>query len=105
MTFSNATFRISLSACALWLVTGPAHAVDLNSQDLIPAPAGTDAVLGYFSYATRDSFTPTGAANLSEIPGSTPSSASFVTSTTWTSAALWSRRRCCCPTDVSTTAH
>jgi hypothetical protein len=46
MTFSNATFRISLSACALWLVTGPAHAVDLNSQDLIPAPAGTDAVLG-----------------------------------------------------------
>ena len=69
MTFSNATFRISLSACALWLVTGPAHAVDLNSQDLIPAPAGTDAVLGYFSYATRDSFTPTGGGELKRDTG------------------------------------
>jgi hypothetical protein len=38
MTFSNATFRISLAACTLWLATGPAHAVDLNSQDLIPPP-------------------------------------------------------------------
>lgn len=70
MTFSNATFRTSTAACTLWLATGPAHAVDLNSQDLIPAPAGTDAVLGYFTYATRDSFT-TGAVNLSKRPGST----------------------------------
>jgi hypothetical protein len=69
MTFSNATFRISLAACTLWLATGPAHAVDLNSQDLIPAPAGTDAVLGYFTYATRDSFTPTGGGELKQETG------------------------------------
>lgn len=60
MTVSGTTSRISLVACTLWLVTIPAHAVDLNSQDLIPAPAGTDAILAYFTYATRDSFTPTG---------------------------------------------
>lgn len=105
MTFSNATFRTSLAACTLWLATGPAHAVDLNSQDLIPAPAGTDAVLGYFTYATRDSFTPTGGVNLSKRPGSTPSSASFVTFTTWTSVALRLRRKCCCLTDAFTMAH
>lgn len=69
MTFSNATFRTSLAACTLWLATGPAHAVDLNSQDLIPAPAGTDAVLGYFTYATRDSFTPTGGGELKQETG------------------------------------
>lgn len=57
MIVSGSTSRISLGACALWLATIPAHAVDLNSQDLIPAPAGTDAILGYFTYATRDSFT------------------------------------------------
>ncbi|MCS6029052.1 hypothetical protein LNO20_13090 [Klebsiella quasipneumoniae subsp. quasipneumoniae] len=69
MTFSNATFRISLAACTLWLATGPAHAVDLNSQDLIPAPAGTDAILGYFTYATRDSFTPTGGGEIKQETG------------------------------------
>ena len=43
MTVSGTTSRISLVACTLWLATIPAHAVDLNSQDLIPAPAGTGA--------------------------------------------------------------
>ncbi|VTN08970.1 Protein involved in meta-pathway of phenol degradation [Raoultella terrigena] len=47
----------------------PAHAVDLNSQDLIPAPAGTDAILGYFTYATRDSFTPTGGDEIKQGTG------------------------------------
>ncbi|MGF7446236.1 Ldh family oxidoreductase, partial [Klebsiella michiganensis] len=52
MTVSGTTSRISLVACTLCLATIPAHAVDLNSQDLIPAPAGTDAILAYFTYAT-----------------------------------------------------
>lgn len=83
MTVSGTTSRISLVACTLWLATIPAHAVDLNSQDLIPAPAGTDAILAYFTYATRDSFTPQVATKLSKAPGWTPSSASYVTSTIW----------------------
>lgn len=94
MTVSGTTSRISLVACTLWLATIPAHAVDLNSQDLIPAPAGTDAILAYFTYATRDSFTPQVAAKLSKAPGWTPSSASFVTSTIWMWGASRSRRRC-----------
>lgn len=38
----------------------PAYAVDLDSLDLIPAPAGADAFLSYFTYATRDSYKPVG---------------------------------------------
>ncbi|MEC5344937.1 hypothetical protein ABRZ24_20285 [Brenneria populi] len=52
------TLRASLAAGAIWLAIAPSYAVDLNSQDLIPAPAGTDAILGYFTYAARDSFSP-----------------------------------------------
>ncbi|MFL9609396.1 transporter [Methylobacillus sp. Pita2] len=48
-----------LSACMALLLAGPAYAVDVNSQDFIPAPAGTNAMLGYFTYTTRDSFVPT----------------------------------------------
>lgn len=69
MTVSGTTSRISLVACTLWLATIPAHAVDLNSQDLIPAPAGTDAILAYFTYATRDSFTPTGGDEIKQGTG------------------------------------
>lgn len=69
MTVSGTTSRISLVACTLWLATIPAHAVDLNSQDLIPAPAGTDAILAYFTYATRDSFTPTGGGEIKQGTG------------------------------------
>ncbi|STV71641.1 QbdB protein [Klebsiella michiganensis] len=57
------------SPATLWLATIPAHAVDLNSQDLIPAPAGTDAILAYFTYATRDSFTPTGGDEIKQGTG------------------------------------
>ncbi|KAA8731165.1 transporter [Acinetobacter qingfengensis] len=45
-----------ISVCTLCFITTSTYAVDLNSQDLIPAPAGTNAVLGYMTYATRDSF-------------------------------------------------
>ncbi|MFZ4255565.1 transporter [Raoultella terrigena] len=69
MTVSGTTSRISLVACTLLLAMSPAHAVDLNSQDLIPAPAGTDAILGYFTYATRDSFTPTGGDEIKQGTG------------------------------------
>lgn len=37
-----------------------AQAVDLDSLDLVPAPAGTDAFISYFTYATRDSYKPVG---------------------------------------------
>ncbi|WP_426607644.1 hypothetical protein [Pantoea anthophila] len=69
MTFSGTRFRISLVACTLWLAAGQVHAVDLNSQDLIPAPAGTNAILGYFTYTTRDSFTPTGGDEIKQGTG------------------------------------
>lgn len=35
-----------------------AQAVDLDSLDLVPAPAGTDAFLSYFTYAHRDTYKP-----------------------------------------------
>lgn len=37
-------------------LAGPALAVDLDALDLVPAPAGTDAVLSYSTFAKRDSF-------------------------------------------------
>ncbi|GAA5004810.1 transporter [Acinetobacter puyangensis] len=49
-------FSTGISVCTLCFFAGSTHAVDLNSQDLIPAPAGTNAVLGYMTYASRDSF-------------------------------------------------
>lgn len=45
-----------------------ANAVDLDALDLIPAPSGTNAVLSYSTFATRDSFVPN---NGSEIKAGT----------------------------------
>ncbi|MEN8975132.1 transporter [Acinetobacter baumannii] len=47
---------IVVSGCLLLSVNG--HTADLNSQDLVAAPAGTQLALAYFTYATRNSFTP-----------------------------------------------
>lgn len=54
------------SAAAAFLMADAAHAVDLNSSDLLPAPPGTDAVLGYFTYTSRDRFTPTSGPTLKD---------------------------------------
>ncbi len=50
----------SLLAALPMLSAGPAQAVDLNALDLIPAPAGTDAVLSYSTFTTRGSYVPNG---------------------------------------------
>ncbi|MHA7685434.1 transporter [Cupriavidus sp. PET2-C1] len=65
----HATLRATLTAIASWLICGAAQAADLNSQDLIPAPARTNAILGYFTYASRDSFSPTSGSTLREGTG------------------------------------
>ena len=41
------------------LTLEPARAVDLDSQDLLPGPVGTNILLGYFTYAQRNEFTST----------------------------------------------
>ncbi|WP_434115600.1 transporter [Paraburkholderia caffeinilytica] len=58
-TLRIAAIYVSLSALLFGLLEVPARAVDLNSQDLIPAPAGTNAMLGYFSYGDYGSFVST----------------------------------------------
>ncbi len=57
--FRSASVYIGSSALLFGLLAAPARAVDLNSQDLIPAPAGTNAMLGYFSYGDYGSFVST----------------------------------------------
>jgi hypothetical protein len=66
MTVSGTTSRISLVACTLWLATIPAHAVDLNSQDLIPAPAGT---MPFWRISPTPNFTPTGGDEIKQGTG------------------------------------
>ncbi|XDF36143.1 transporter [Paracidovorax avenae] len=61
--------REAALAAAVWLLAGYAYAVDLDSQDLIPAPAGTNAVLGYLTYTDRDSFWSSGGSALREGTG------------------------------------
>lgn len=94
MTVSGTTSRISLVACTLWLAMSQAHAVDLNSQDLIPAPAVPMPFWGISPTPHETALPPQVATKLSKAPGWTPSSASFVTSTTWMWVASPSRRRC-----------
>ncbi|QDG93898.1 transporter (plasmid) [Rhizobium sp. NIBRBAC000502774] len=50
----------SLMAVISALSTAQAYAVDLNSLDLVPAPAGTDAILSYSTFTSRQSYTPNG---------------------------------------------
>lgn len=52
--------RRNIIPVAIMLLFQSAHAVDLDSLDLIPAPSGTTAFLSYFTYATRDSYKPVG---------------------------------------------
>ncbi len=53
--FTAHPVRLAALLSSLTLL-GSAHAADLDAQDALPAPAGTDAVLGYLSYASRSSF-------------------------------------------------
>ena len=56
-SFSLSGLAVFLGASLLTMQ--PARAVDLDSQDLLPGPVGTNILLGYFTYAQRNEFTAT----------------------------------------------
>lgn len=54
--------------CAL-LAAGPASAADVNSGDYLPAPAGTNLLVFYSQYATRDEYVSTSGQTFSSGTG------------------------------------
>ncbi|OQP83282.1 hypothetical protein BTR14_22535 [Rhizobium rhizosphaerae] len=57
MQFFKHRTMLAAAAMTFGLAMGsPAKAVDLDALDLIPAPSGTNAILSYSTFATRDSF-------------------------------------------------
>lgn len=58
-----AKFFTVAALSSIWTLAS-AGAVDLDSQDLIPAPSGTDAFLSYSTFATRGSFVPDGGSEI-----------------------------------------
>ncbi|CAO3441007.1 transporter [Azospirillum endophyticum] len=65
-SFAEAAKLLTVAALSgVWTVAS-AGAVDLDSQDLVPAPSGTDAILSYSTFATRGSFVPNGGSEIKD---------------------------------------
>ncbi|HBF29047.1 transporter [Rhizobium sp.] len=48
--------KLATAAVACLCSSSSVWAVDLDSMDLVPAPSGTNAILSYSTFATRDTF-------------------------------------------------